>query len=381
MAGPVKLPAYPEIKAFFPDFRAPVVRNFLLLVYCVLSAESLSLYKCAKYVPGKALFDSKYRRLLRFIRMKHASSFCLCVSKLLLRMAPEGSLLVIDRTNWKRGGKPINLLCLGLVVYDRFYLPLLCESLAKDGASSAVERIRLLKQFVALKGSGKGYTLLADREFVGKIWLRWLRTQGIEVVLRLREGDYFSQACSYSDELVSLEGFRRQVHRKGHVTIHFQLEGYWFYYTGLIDKKIGGDVFYLLSSRACALESVRLYAKRWTIETFFKQLKSAGFQLESTGLTEPKRLGMLMAVASLAYLSTLEEGMREAKKRPIKMKWSPGQWRRWPEVSVFRYGLRTLTAKIRTLGQFRRWMKRLFQRKKRRWGIVSLYESRQSVQY
>ena len=80
-----------------------LVQNFVLLVYCVLSARSLSLYKCAEYVPGKALFDSKYRRILRFIRTKRATLFCRCVARVLLSMAPEGSLLVIDRTNWKRG--------------------------------------------------------------------------------------------------------------------------------------------------------------------------------------------------------------------------------------------------------------------------------------
>ena len=374
----MKLPSSPEIKRFFPDFSAPMVKNFVSLIYCVLSARSLSLYKCAEYMPGKALFDSKYRRILRFIRTKHATLFCHCVARLILSLAPEGSLLVLDRTNWKRGEQPINLLCLGLVIHEGFYLPLLCEPLPKHGSSSEAERIALLKQLLALSGSGKGFILLADREFVGKNWLRWLRSQGIELVIRLREKDYFSQACS--NEYSSLEQFRRQVHRKGSITIRFKLEGYWFYYTGLIDQTIGGDVFYLLSSRQCARESSALYAKRWTIETFFKQMKTAGFNLESTGSTDFNRLKMLMAVGSVAYLVALSEGLIAARKRPIKIKRSIGRLS-WAAVSIFRYGLRLLVQKMATLSKYWKLLKRLFQRKKRRYDISTLYEVSKSVQY
>ena len=357
-----------------------MVQNFVNLVYCVLSARSLSLYKCAEYVPGNALFDSKYRRILRFIRTKCTTLFCYSVARLILSMSPRGSLLVIDRTNWKRGGQPINLLCLGLVVHDRFYLPLLCEPLPKHGSSNEAERIALIKRLLTLSGTGKGFTLIADREFTGRNWIRWLRSQGIELVIRLREKDYFSQACAHSEKYFMLEQFHREVHRKGRVTIRFKLEGYWFYYTGLIDRTVGGDVFYLLSSRPCADESSMLYAKRWTIESFFKQLKTAGFNLESTGLTDFNRLKMLMAVGSMAYLIALSEGLVAAQKRPVKIKKSIGR-KSWAAVSKFRYGLRSLVEKTTTLSRFWKALKRLFYSKKRRYEMCSLYEVRKSVQY
>ena len=376
----MKLPSCPEIKSFFPGFRAPVVLNFLLLVHCVLSSRSLSLYKCAESVPGKALFESKYRRLLRFIRMKHATSFCQGVTRLLLSMAPEECYLVIDRTNWKLGERPINLLCLGLIVGERFYLPLLCEPLSKHGSSNTDERIGLLKQLMALKTPGKKYVLLADREFISRKWLRWLRNQGIEMVIRVREGDYLDEVSKAAGKPCTLKRLSKQVHSKGAVSIRFKLEGYWFYYTGLIDRKIGGDVVYLISTYPDPRHSGELYTKRWSIEVFFKQLKSDGFYLESIGLYEPDRIKMLMAVASVAYMIVLQEGFRMAEKRPIKIKHSPGQGRKWAAVSVFRYGYRALIGKIRTLKQFMKRVKRLFQGKKRKWNADQLYESRLSVQ-
>lgn len=210
--------------------------------------------------------------------MKHATSFCQGVTRLLVSMAPEECYLVIDRTNWKLGERPINLLCPGLIVGERFYLPLLCEPLDKHGSSKTDERIGLLKQLMALKTPGKKYVLLADREFISRTWLRRLRNQGIEMVIRVREGDY------------------------------------------------------LISTIPDPRQSGELYTKRWSIEVFFKQLKSDGFHLESIGLYEPNRLRMLMAVASVAYMIVLQEGFRMAEKRPIKIKRSPGRGRKWAAV-------------------------------------------------
>ena len=139
-------------------------------------------------------------------------------------------------------------------------------------------------------------------------------------------------------------------------------------------------MFYLLSSRPCADESSLHYAKRWTIESFFKHLKTAGFNLESTGLTDFNRLKMLMAVGSMAYLIALSEGLVAAQKRPVKIKQSVGR-KNWAAVSIFRYGLRSLVEKTTTLSRFWKALKRLFYSKKRRYKMCSLYEVRKSVQY
>ncbi len=40
----------------------------------------------------------------------------------------------------------------------------------------------------------KGMTLLADREYVGKEWFKFLKTNKIHFVIRLRMGDYEEDA-------------------------------------------------------------------------------------------------------------------------------------------------------------------------------------------
>ncbi len=374
----MKLPSCPEIKRFFPDFRAPVVRNFLILVYSILASGSLSIYKCAEYVPGEALFDSKYWRLLRFVRMKCAASFCQGVARLLLSMAPDACYLVMDRTNWHLGKEPINVLFLGLIVGERFYLPLLWEPLDKHGSSNEQERIDFIKRFLAIKPDSRRFLLLADREFVGRKWLRWLRSQGIELIIRLREGDYLDDLCASTGEIHTLNRFSKHVRRRGALSIRFKLEGYWFHYTAVPDRTVGGDVVYLLSSEANWFKAAQIYEKRWSIEVFFKQMKSDGFNMEGLRTRNPDRLSVLIAAASVAYLIALAEGFIQAKKRPIKVKRSNGM--KWAAVSVFRYGYRWLNGKVRTLGQFICRVKRLLLLKKRRWTHAQLYEMGQSVQ-
>lgn len=369
----MKLPSCPEIKSFFPEFRTPVVGNFLLLVHCILSSRSLSLYKCAEYVPGKARFGSNYQRLLRFVRTRRADLFCQRVSQLLLSMAPvqTNSYLVIDRTNWKLGSEPINLLCLGLVVGNRFYLPLLWEPLSKHGSSGTKERIRLMKRFRAIKPEYGRYVLLADREFVGRKWIRWLRSQGIGLVIRLREGDYVKDLSRSTN--LTLGQIQRHVDRYGHFVEDVKLDGYRLYYTVLIDRKIGGDLIYFLSSNPDWKRTQQAYAKRWSIEVFFKQLKSDGFAMEGLRIKDPKRLQILVAAASMAYLVALKEGFIQASKKPIRIKRSPGQGMRWPEVSVFRYGYRAIVRTMRTFKQFIRSIKRRFSRKKKAWIPDQIY--------
>ena len=377
----MKLPSVPEIKSFFPEFRAPVVGNFLLLIYCIFSSRSLCLYKCAEYVPGKALFASNYQRLLRFVRTKHAELFCLGVSRLLLSLAAQSGpcYLVIDRTNWRLGCRPINVLCLELLVGERFYIPLVWDLLPKHGSSNTGERIELMKRLLTLLDNPKRYVLLADREFVGKQWVRWLRNRGIKLVIRLREGDYLDDLSASSKQAYTLKKMARQVHRRGRFSAAIKLEGYRLYYIGLIDQTIGGDVVYLLSSEADPVWAQQAYAKRWSIEVFFKQLKSDGFDMEAMRLYDPDRIRMLIAAASVAYLLALEQGLVEAKKRPIKIKQSPGQGMEWPEVSLFRYGLRAVVRKMRTLRQLVRGLKQLFLRKKRRWNLDLIYAEAESV--
>jgi len=75
------------------------------------------------------------------------------------------------------------------------------------------------------------------------------------------------------------------------------------------------------------------YKERWPIETLFICLKTRGFDLESTHMTDPKRLEKLMVFLAIAFgwAHIIGEWRHEIKRSKSKT---------WPSCqSLFRYGL------------------------------------------
>ncbi len=55
----------------------------------------------------------------------------------------------------------------------------------RSGNSNAAQRIAVLAVCVAVLGRGRIGLVLGDREFVGQVWLKWLRDNGLNFVMRL----------------------------------------------------------------------------------------------------------------------------------------------------------------------------------------------------
>jgi hypothetical protein len=79
------------------------------------------------------------------------------------------------------------------------------------------------------------------------------------------------------------------------------------------------------------------YRQRWTIETMFGNLKTKGFALEATHLTDPDKLATLLALLAFAVALTVKTGVAMARLHPIPVK-KHGR-RAW---SLFALGLHTL---------------------------------------
>ena len=74
--------------------------------------------------------------------------------------------LCLDRTNWKIGGRDVNLLILA-VATRRFRVPLMWMVLDKAGNSNTEEHVALMQCYLALFGANSVRLLLAKREFIG----------------------------------------------------------------------------------------------------------------------------------------------------------------------------------------------------------------------
>jgi len=128
---------------------------------------------------------TNYRRLNKFFekfnfdkkrRAKLLSSF----------LPNEQWILTMDRTNWQFGKSNINFLVLG-VAYKGMAIPLFWYLLDKKGNSNYDERIQILEDFIDLFSVDKIKVLVADREFVGQEWFKWLKENKIPIVQKTHQ--------------------------------------------------------------------------------------------------------------------------------------------------------------------------------------------------
>lgn len=93
--------------------------------------------------------------------------------------------LCIDRTEWDFGKCQVNILMV-LAGQGAMQVPLYWELLDnKSGNSSAQDRIDLIAKCLTLLGKERIGLLIADREFVGHKWLKYLKDHGIAFCIRL----------------------------------------------------------------------------------------------------------------------------------------------------------------------------------------------------
>jgi len=71
------------------------------------------------------------------------------------------------------------------------------------------------------------------------------------------------------------------------------------------------DPIYLLSNFELSFDTARYYNKRWSIETFFGDIKSRGFFINKSKLTDPQRVAKLLIIACLAYILLFKLGENE----------------------------------------------------------------------
>ncbi|MCC6136253.1 MAG: hypothetical protein IT491_12910 [Gammaproteobacteria bacterium] len=178
-----------ELKAVLAEYlpwqgaRIGFLAQFLLALFKV---RSVNLAELATGFGGTAQVDSHYKHLQRFFRSFEIDPDSW--ARLLVRLVPVGEgpwRLTLDRTHWKFGAVDINVLVLG-IAYRGIALPVFWSVLGKAGTSNTAERMALMERFLAVFGAERIAVLLADREFVGEAWLRWLQARRIPFHQRIK---------------------------------------------------------------------------------------------------------------------------------------------------------------------------------------------------
>ncbi len=162
-----------------------------MLVVGMIGARTVNLGHVATEAGRGVLVASTYRRLQRFFQ--HVDLGPDWAAPILAGLIGSTGpwTLALDRTNWKIGTRDVNYLVLA-VVTRRFRAPLLWTLLDGPGNSGTATRIALMTRYLAHFPASSVRLLLADREFIGAEWLKFLNDNNISFAIRLRE-DRFAE--------------------------------------------------------------------------------------------------------------------------------------------------------------------------------------------
>lgn len=169
---------------------------------------------------------------------------------------------------------------------------------------------------------------IADREFIGADWLSYLRIQGIQRCIRIRQNSLIENSkVTWVYEKFDHLALGQSCFLKR----RYILMGESFYLAGVKLK----DDFLIVACDTKPSKGLKVYGLRWGIETFFANTKSRGFDLEVTHVTQPEKISLLLGVIALAIFWALQAGIwLEQDLQPLKLK-KHGRL----ELSRFRYGL------------------------------------------
>lgn len=338
-----------KVTEYFPNRKESCLRNILLLVQAILLKETINLNKlkgCLNAIQGKEnAASSNYKRLIRIFDTYARTNLWIELLRFgfqVLRLKTE--YLILDGTKWKRGEKWYHYQVLSFV-YKGVAIPIYWEDIKKNGISNYKERKRLFDKALSYFNIA-GKTLLADREYIGIEWFKYLINKGIEFTIRTKKSTYveiINQAGGRTYQQMIDKVLRSKLPDKAVGKI-IEIEGEQLFFVVMKNPKNDpkDPVLFILSTHLdkCAKAIGLSYCLRYKIEHCFKHLKSNGFCLEQLNLRTMTRCRLLMAITVFAYVLSINEGLKDYKK--IKMNACKNKEEK--RVSIFRNGIDKVVA-------------------------------------
>ncbi len=280
----------------------------------------------------------------------------ICLMRPLLEKLPE-IVLIMDRTDWEKRCKYINILSVA-ISYKGRALPLFWTVSGKRGNSSLDQWkhvltpvIETLQQMEWL--SGKRIHIVGDREFASPKLPEWLKTtyNNVEATLRIKASMYLSSDVMPETKVASL--IQKMIKGDRHL-LHNQIltRDSTFKMNVLLTWKEEYDEPLVVATTSVNPDRAdEVYGLRFGIEPMHKDWKTNAFDLENTRVTDPKRIETLLIPIAFAYILCVLEG--EHKEEVGDVRKPPKGKNRM--VGLFLDGIRTISKYLRraTMEKFR----------------------------
>lgn len=282
------------------------------MIVSAIKTGKVSLKRLVEEVEGYAKLESKIKRSQIFFREQKLDM--VGGGKLIFEiLGIKGRVRIgFDRTNWMNGETEVNYF-VASIIFENTAIPICWILLDKKGTSSTDERIKLFELLFQIIPKEQIECILGDREFIGQEWFQWLIDQKIKFIIRLKEnfivevnGKKTWLAVLFSELAKDQELYKEVL--------------LWGIPLTLVAKRLSDNSLLILASNYVHhTQLCEVYRKRWAIEICFKNLKSNGFNLESTHMTDLKKLSRLMFILAVASAITIKTGILRSFEKPIKI--------------------------------------------------------------
>ena len=143
---------------------------------------------------------------------------------------------------------------------------------------------------------------MGDREFVGQEWIAYLNNSRIGYYLCIRNNFLIQNPRTGTQMKASRKFENLQLGEQRVISRKHLVNGQMCYLSASkIKNKEGKPELQIIISFRKPEKAKQIYKERWQIETAFKTLKSSGFNIEDTHLTDTKRFEKLLSIVTIAF--------------------------------------------------------------------------------
>lgn len=290
-----------------------LARSEYLLLYLLINVlqniKEVSLEKLALALPLPILFESRRKKLQRFLSLPILDVEKLWFPIINTWLAQNFTFnqvlyLAIDRTSWAR----INLIMVS-IIYDNRAIPIYFELLPKLGSSNFTEQTKVFSKILPLFKKSRPI-VLGDREFCSIKLANWLRQEAVQFCLRLKKNEFIEVENGIWSELddlglkpglsLFLQGVK--------VTKSQQIGG--FNIACKWKRKLRSwspeEGWFILTNLSHLKDAILAYKKRFDIEEMFRDFKSGGYNLEETNVSGNRLISLILIVAIAYSMATFQ---------------------------------------------------------------------------
>ena len=325
-------------KVFDKKINKARVKLISLFIIALNQVRTVNFEKLSIAFDTSVKVESSLRRIQRFMAKFDIKYDLIAILVFHLLPVEPPYRLSMDRTNWKFGFKNINILVLA-ITYKGIAFPILFKVESEAGNSSTKQRIDIINRYIDLFGLETIDCLLADREFIGEHWIDFLNRNNIKYHIRARNNFWVIMPRTKKKVKASWLFNNLKVNQfKFHENIVIVNNVLCYISGSMTYNKKGKPELQIIISFNNPQRANTLYKERWQIETAFKALKSSGYNLEDTHLTEADRVQKLFALVIIAFTWAYIVGIKLDVLNPIKIKKHGRRTK-----SILKYGLNYIT--------------------------------------